>query len=427
MDSRTPLMRSAGLVPRAAALPNAGFAGEPQRGKWLFLFAFAFACFLFWWLRSILLRAVFHLSDTVDDSTIVISVLAFLCFSAAYLIPRQGSAARWFSDETLDSCADFSYRVTVALFFPALLVAAQLFLTNAKFDYGSSDPIPRPFQALLYTHLFFGFLSIGAADPGRLGHRRLGIAAILLILPRLIVSLHGARFFLAQAVVPLLILAIGRGWVRLTLKRVASLAVVALFIIFVPAITRGDDILGTDGELQLFMNSNILGLFQNNTDLSYEPDCPPLLISLTAKTVPYGLLEVCVIDSGGLKNMPATVERILTNNEPGSFQGTAAGTGSNYLLELYITGGLLAVYAGSALFGFSCRSFVLWTERRSLFSGIWAECLTRALLAPRGNLGYVFERIPSLVAASVAFVFVVWVHRRVQEGCFGRAAGRCET
>ncbi len=416
------------VAARAATVPaDAGAAPEPEHGKWLFLAAFAFACFLFWWLRSTLFRTVFHLSDSVDDSTLVISVVAFLCFFAAYLIPRQGSGARWFSDGVLDSCADFSYRVTVALFFPALLVAVQLFLTNAKVDYGSSDPIPRPFQVLLYSHLFFGFLSISAADPGRLGRRRLGIASLLLTLPRLIISLHGARFILAQAVVPLLIIAVGRGWIRLTLKRIASLAIAGLFIIFVPAITRGDAVMGTDGELQLFMNSDILGLFQNNTDLSYEPGCPPLLISLTAKVVPYSFLGVCTIDSGGLKNMPATVERILTNNDPASFQGTAAGTGSNYLLELYLTGGLFAVYAGSALFGFSCRSFVRWTRRRSLFSGIWAECLTRALLAPRGNLGYVFERIPSLMAATLALVFVLWVHRYVRESCFGRAAGRCET
>jgi hypothetical protein len=415
--------RSTVLARRAMA--NAGVM--PERGKWPFLLAFALACFLFWWMRCILLRTVFHLSDSVDDSTIAISVLAFFCFSVAYLTPRRSSASRWFSEATLDSCADFSYRVTVALFLPALLMAAQLFLTNAKVDYGSSDPIPRPYQALLYSHLFFGFLCLGAADPDRLGRRPLVIASILLTLPRLIISLHGARFFLAQAVVPLLIIAIGRGWVRFTLKRITSLAIVGLFIIFVPAITRGDNVVSEDGELQLFMGSDILGLFQNNTGLSYEPGCPPLLISLTAKVVPYGLLGVCVIDSGGLKNLPATVERILTNNDPRSYQGTAAGTGSNYLLELYITGGLFAVYLGSALFGFSCRTFVRWTGRRSLFSGIWAECLTRALLAPRGNLGYVFERIPSLMAATVALVFVIWIHHHIQESCLGRAAGPCES
>jgi hypothetical protein len=49
-----------------------------------------------------------------------------------------------------------------------------------------------------------------------------------------------------------------------------------------------------------------------------------------------------------------------------------------------------------------------WVGKRSLFSGIWAECLTRALLAPRGDLGYVFERIPSLVCATLLVVLVVW-------------------
>ena len=117
--------------------------------------------------------------------------------------------------------------------------------------------------------------------------------------------------------------------------------------------------------------------------------------------------RVCVIDFGGLKNMPATLNRILTVNDPASLGGTVSGTGSNYILDLYLFGGLFAVYAGSALFGFSCRRFVGWIGKRSLFSGIWAECLTRALFAPRGDLGYVFERIPSLVLATFLVVLIV--------------------
>jgi hypothetical protein len=109
--------------------------------------------------------------------------------------------------------------------------------------------------------------------------------------------------------------------------------------------------------------------------------------------------------------MPATLNRILTVNDPASFQGTVSGTGSNYLLDLYLFGGLSAVYGGSALFGFSCRRFVSWIGQRSLFSGIWAECLTRALFAPRGDIGYVFERIPSLVATTLLVVLVVWAAR----------------
>ena len=56
-----------------------------------------------------------------------------------------------------------------------------------------------------------------------------------------------------------------------------------------------------------------------------------------------------------------------------------------------------------------------WSCSRSLFVGIWVECLTRALLAPRGNLGYVYERIPSLVLATFFVVTLVtsieWILR----------------
>lgn len=389
-------------------------AGSRSPGKWLFLCSFIFSCLLFWWMRSIILQLLLGLRDSVDDSTIQISVIAVICFTAGYLFPRVGSGTRHLPATMLDACGDFAFRVTTVLFVPAFLLAISLLESRAALDYGSSGPMPRALQALLYTHLFFGFMCIGAADPAKQGWMRIWIAAALLTLPRLVISLHGGRFFLAQALVPVLLIAMARGWIRITLKHLMWLSVSALFIIFVPAITRGDPIFGGSQDQQMFLQSDVLGLYQNNTDLALDPGCPPLLISLTAKTIPYGLLGVCVIDFGGLKNLPATLERILTNNDPGSSQGTVAGTGSIYLLELYVTGGLFAVYFGSALFGFTCRSFLAWCGKRSLFAGIWAECLTRALLAPRGNLGYVYERIPSLVLATWLVVLVVWSMKLLQ-------------
>jgi len=406
--------RNCGAGQPARSYANQPRAGNRSPGKWLFLCSFIFSCFLFWWLRSILLQLVLGLQDSVDDSTIQVSLVALICFTAGYLFPRIGSGARHLPATMLDVCGDFAYRLTIVLFVPAFLLAISLLETRAATDYGSSGPMPRALQALLYTHLFFGFMCIGAADPAKQGWRRIWIAAALLTLPRLIISLHGGRFFLAQALVPVLLIAMARGWIRLTLKHMVQLTVIALFIIYVPAITRGDLVLGAGQDLGMFLDSDVLGLYQNNTDISLHSGCPPLLISLTAKTIPYSLLGVCVIDFGGLKNLPATLERILTNNDPGSSQGTVDGTGSNYLLELYVTGGLFAVYFGSVLFGFTCRSFLAWCGKRSLFAGIWAECLTRALLAPRGNLGYVYERIPSLVLATWLVVLVVWSTKLLQ-------------
>jgi len=78
-------------------------AGARKRvpGKWFFLGAFIFACFLFWWLRSILCRAIFHLPDPVEDSTIEISVLALLLFIAGYLFPAISRPAKPFTGTML--------------------------------------------------------------------------------------------------------------------------------------------------------------------------------------------------------------------------------------------------------------------------------------------------------------------------------------
>jgi len=383
----------------------------PARGKWLFLGAFIFSCFLFWWLRSLLIRMVLRIPDPVDDETIEISMLAASLFIAGYLLPRTRRTESLTSRTLLDACGSFAYWATVVFFPFALIIALNLLSSRLGTEYGVGNAIPRAYQAVLYIHLFFGFMFLGAAEPKTHGERRIWVATLLVTLPRFIISIHGARFFLAQAIVPALLIAVARGWIRFSIKRVLQIAGLALAIILVPAITRGSAIIGPDNGLAIFMDNNVLGLYQDNTDLDLNEKCPPLLVSLTAKTIPYGMLGACVVDFAGLKNMPATLDRILTNNDPTSFHGTAAGSGSVYLLELYLSGGIAAVLLGSALFGFSCRMFVGWLGKRSLFSGIWAECLTRALLAPRGNLGYVYERIPSLVLATLLVIAMVWAGR----------------
>jgi hypothetical protein len=392
----------------AITLPHSTASQNSDQGKWFFLCAFIFSCFFFWWIRSFLFRFVFHMVDTVQDETIEVSIVALVLFMIGYLVPMSGRSTRPFSARSLDACGDFAYFATKLVAVPAIAIAMYLAYSRAGANSFVDVPLSGIDQAVLYTHLFFGYMFLGAVDPHKQGWRGVWTATILLTLPRLFISLLGGRFFLAQAVVPVVLIAIARGWFRFSGKRILQVAALAVFIIYVPAMTRGDVSVGTDVGLGIFMHSNVLALYQDNTDISLNDNCPPLLISLTAKVIPYSALGVCVIDFGGHTNTPATLERILTNNEPGSFHGTASGTGSNYLLELFVTGGLTAVYLGSAIFGFTCRRFVGWIGMRSLFAGIWAECLTRALFTPRGNLGYVYERIPSLVLATLLVIFIVW-------------------
>src|SRR5712692_3058308 len=378
-----------------------------KKMRCLFLGAFIFACVMFWWLPSVLSRFVLHVDDPLRNWALWVSLLGVITFTAGYLLPP----VRFKSTlplHLIDACETLAYKATLWIACPAIVLAGQFFYSRSGVDYGQGQPLSLIHQAVLYTHMFFGFLFLGLARTIPQDRRRIVIASILIILPRFIISLRWGRFFLVQAIVPIVFIALARGWMRLSGKRILQLGALAVLIVLVPALSRGDKFLGQDEMVTFFQAGSSLRLFQDNVDLNLAERCPPLLVSMTAKSIPYGLLDVCTMDYQGSKAVPATLDRILTDNDP-STQGTLYGTGANYLLELYLTGGIGAIILGSVFFGFSSRCFVQWISQRSLFAGIWAECLSRVLFAPRGTLGYVYERIPSLVIATLIIVGLAWI------------------
>jgi hypothetical protein len=378
-------------------------SGRAGKGVWGFFGLFLFACLLFWWLPSILFRFL-GLDDPMQNWTLWVSFLGVVTFATGYFLPPIRFRGL-LSPRLLDACETIAHRATIWLTMPALTLAVQFYFSRSGLAYGEGDGISIVHQAVLYTHMFFAFLFLGAARAIPADRRRILLVSILAIAPRLIVSLRWGRFFLAQAIVPIIFIALARGWMRLSGKRLLQLGLVGVFIIFVPSLTRGDKFIGQDEILTFFQAGSTLRLFQDNLDLNLAQRCPPLIVSMTAKVIPYGLLGVCTIESPRLKGMPATLDRILTENDPSS-DITGGGTGSIYLLELYLTGGFVAVVVGSMFFGFTSRCFVYWIGERSVFAGIWAECLSRALFAPRSTLGYVYERIPSLLLVTLLIVCV---------------------
>ncbi len=399
-----------------------------NQAKWVFLCTFLFACVLFWWFPTILFRLVLDVDDPVENWALWVSGLSVVVFLIGYLLPiprlpiRVFSTVRIVSRRLTDLCEPVAYRATLLLGIPAFLLAIQFSHYRAGVDYGAGEGIPLLHQAVLYTHMFVGFMYLGVAQPEKSNFRRVWAAAILVTLPRLIISLHWGRFFLGQAVVPIIFIALARGWVRWSAKRVLQLMVVAVAIVFVPALTRGDQIVGQAEIVRFFAAGSSLKLFQDNRDLDLTGRCPPLLVSLTAKLVPYNMFGVCTIDVSGEKGIPAVLDRILTYNDPAN-DGLLTGTGSNFLLELYVSGGIAMIIIGTGVFGFSCRRFTEWIAQRSLFAGIWAECLSRALFAPRSTVGYVYERIPSLVLATLFTVLVIWLLSML--GKTFRGSGQC--
>ncbi len=388
---------------------------RPSPLAWLFLVTYVFSCVLFWWLQSILLKFWLGLDSPIEAKFLWISIAALVLFAIGYLIPVPRISSLGSSQEVLDRCEVFSYRAVVFLAIPAFAVAIQFSAYRFTVNYNEGHGISLFQQAVLYTHLFFGLLYIGCAKDALVEKRKLLWVVVLTIAPRLLISLRWGRFFAAQAIVPILFIAIARGWTTVSFKRLVQIALIGAFILIVPAMTRGDTMFGEDEQgrpqiVDYFGYMNTMGFFQDNTDITYP--CQPLLVSLTAKLIPYSALGMCTTDVGEDKNLPATLDRLLTKQYSDDLM---AGTGGNYLLELYLLGGITAIMIGSAIFGFTCHWFVQLLSHRSLYAGIWAECLSRALFAPRGNLGYVYERIPSLVLATLAVVAFSWALGKIGE------------
>jgi hypothetical protein len=382
----------------------------------LFLFSFLGSCFWFWWLLSIVYRWVLGLEDPVADHTIVLSIMSAGLFVFGFLLTRTKNHPTTLAPMTLDRCERLSYNLVLLLFVPSMAIASLFYVASAGKAYAEGGNIDLVEQVIFYLELFFGFMFLAVVRRGTQDKRRTRLVIFLLLLPRVVVSLHWGRAFVAQGFVPILFIAVGRGFIRLSWKSVFQLVLLSFAILIVPSITRGDQIFDSgEGSPQdapqivsWLASGSSLQVTQMYLDMDLSHRCSPLLVSLTDKVIPYVLLHICTIDLfSGLRS--ANLNRLVSedlNQSMGLGADATGSTGTSYLLELYLTGGITAVVLGSLGFGAVCRLLTNSMGARSLFSGIWAQCLMAALLSPRGLLGYVFEKVPGQVVATLLFIVV---------------------
>lgn len=384
---------------------------QPQRKnalRWLFPLAFVCSCVLFWWSPSILM-AWFHVSNDMTAWTLEVSAAALCVFLLGYLFSFHLLSGPLFSPRMAAMSSDFAFKATVALAVPALIVGGRFAWYRAGLAYGEGHDISGFTQAILYLHMFFAYMFIGSV-PTCKGKDKQKIlwAAVLVLTPRILITLHWARFFAGQAVVAILFILLARNWMKMSLKRWVQLMLIALMIFLGPILTRDSsatkaEIVGGGAQVvKFFSQGSTLHFFQVYHD-DLKSDCPPLLVSLTERVVPYKLLGACTMQVGDMKGVPETVENLLTREDSNNLM---TGTGSIYIFGLYLAGGVPGIILGSFVFGMCCRWWVERLGHASLFAGIWAECLVRSLFAPRGSLGYEFQRIPSLVFATLAVVLL---------------------
>jgi Capsule assembly protein Wzi len=306
----------------------------------LFLWAFLASCILFWWLPTMLYR-VLGMEGPIKPLTLWMSMIGMLAFVVGYLLPPTGFRIRPLAPAVLNACERLAYLGTLVIAVPALSVATHFAYSRIGVPYGTGDPIPRFYQFILYAHLYVGLLFLGVARGEFGNRRRLACLALLITLPRLIVSLQGGRFFLAQAVLPIVFLSVARGWVVMSFKRILLFGSIALFLIFVPAFTRGDNLLGANELTAFLYNGGTLRLFQDNVDLDVSTRCPPLLVSLTAKTIPYSAL-----DGEKISFMP-TPNLELSFSRTAEFGGLGRAVTLGALLRSYFSLQSSAAYSAS--------------------------------------------------------------------------------
>jgi hypothetical protein len=412
----------------SVAMEVVGGQAPPETGAFvgarsicrLFLASFLASCLLFWWLLSLVLRGVLGAEDSLTPFTLGMSVLSAGLFTAGFSLPRLKATRITISTATLDDCERLSYRITVLLFPPAIALAVIFAAANIGREYGDLS-VSFADQIVYYLHLFFGFMFLGVVRAGHQSRRKICIAVVMIALPRFIVSTNYGRMFLAEGIVPLVLIAVARGFIQLSWKRTAQIAGLGLFIILVPSITRGDfSAAGADPAsaetpaIVLWLSGGTtLLVTQQYMDIDMTHRCPPLLVSLTGKLIPYALLHVCTITTSGMgenanvtTEFAANLDRVVTYEMNGGDGSMTTGTGTSYLLELYLTGGLAGVAFGSFVYGAVCKLLATSMAARSLFSGIWAECLMRAVFSTRATLGYAFEKVPVLLLATMLVVLI---------------------
>jgi hypothetical protein len=387
----------------------------------LYLASFLSSCFLFWWLPSLYYIIVLRLPNPVSSFSMYISIVSAFFYLVGYFILPTIAPIRLMSDDIINGCEQLSKKMTMILFLPSLIYAVYFCASHFYEKYGEYS-IPFAGQGLFYAHLFFGFMFLSTIRPEKHSKKAVVLVFICIILPRIIVSLHYGRVFIAFGVLPMLFIAIARGWLNLTIRKVVCIILLGVSILIVPSIFRGDfKNYSSDAGSEYARNFigvwllagsslNVFDRFYNSSILGF---CPPILVSFTEQMIPYKILGICTVPQADGTRV-ANADAIATYMINGDSYSRGGGTGSTYILDLYWFNGIMAIIIGSIILGSTCKLFIGSVGYRSVFSGIWAECLVRSLFIVRGTYGYMYQRIPSLVFATILCALIVRAALRVR-------------
>lgn len=380
----------------------------------IFLFLFLLSCIIFWWMPYFINIHV-GIGREISQYTFLVSLFNFLFFSIGYItlyfsLKNIRFRPLFFRDYSLRKLSEFTENLLVLITPICLIFAIIFFFMRLGYKYGEGPYMPFIFQVFFYLQIFLYFVYATTIDITNYKQKKFILLTIFFVLTRLIVSLQWGRLFLAYSIVPLFILLLARGIIRLTFKNIVVALGLFLVLLFAIPFFRGDfsKIQGNSIFVEIAYSlafGGPISLFDEYKYFSYEeiakavgidPGCNPLLISLTAWLIPYKYLGICTMDIWQAEGRPATLDRIFAMLElgPKTAYETLYGPSSVYFIELYFAFGenLFIVYLMSALLGGLSAFAYTRLRYKTLFGVAYLEILLKVLFAPRSNFGQIFEK-----------------------------------
>lgn len=377
------------------------------------LLIFMLGVMAFWVVPEVIRIQVFqqYQDDSVYEYLGISAAIVALSYLVSIALIRRANGYD-VADEESEAVRRFCARV-IAYLSPLCFVLAFSFLaTRWNVEYGEGDSIPYVYQIGLYSHLYAYFVYLRFVDEREVRSRRFLLLSLAVVLPRLLIATHWGRFFVGQAILPLMFAVLIGGKVNVKLRHVLMIVLGAASIYFVLPMMRGDEVTdgGSESLLKFIAAGGPVSLVGQVDDVNRAyPDVNFLMTGLVGPFAPGLLTPEERIDIWGQEGAPLTLDRAFAALEGVGFY-SLTGPGSVYVADLLVLGGLPVLIAGSIVIGAFLALTRFVYRLNPLASLALFDIASKIVFLPRTSFTYLIDRI---VVLTVICAVLLYAARRM--------------
>lgn len=331
------------------------------------------------------------------------SVYGYLALSAAVVALSYAAFTFWLKRTPLKQLigheVEAARRISTQLITYLAPVSATLAVAFLGMrwgtEYGEGDSMPYAFQIVFYSHLYAFFFYLRFVDEREIRKRRFLLLSVAVVLPRLLIATHWGRFFVGQAVLPLVFAILVGGGVVVRARHVLMIVAGAVCIYFVLPMLRGDDVAqdGSESVLKFIAAGGPVSLVGQVEDVNRAfPNVNFLKTGLVGPFAPGLLSSDERIDIWGQEGAPLTLDRAFASLEGIGFY-SLTGPGSVYVADLLVLGGMAALVAGSVVIGGFLAATRFLYRLNPLVSLALFDIVSKIIFLPRTSFTYLIDRI----------------------------------